>query len=74
MPIVLEKLPKIYNYVFQNYGQKSNLFFGDDILDSSEGVQQGDPLGPFLFSLGTMDIVKSMVRLQPIVKILRYLH
>ena len=60
LPIVQRKLPKTYNYVYQNYGQSSNLFFGDGIIDSSEGVQQGDPLGPFLFSLGTIDITKSM--------------
>ena len=60
LPIIHRKLPNIYNYVYQNYGQKSNLFFGDEIIDSSEGVQQGDPLGPFLFNLGIMDIVKSM--------------
>ena len=60
LPIVHRKIPKIYNYVYQNYGQHSSLLFGDGIIESSEGVQQGDPLGPFLFSLGIMDIVKSM--------------
>ena len=60
LPILLRKLPNLYNYVYQNYGQSSNLFFGDNIIESSEGVQQGDPLGPFLFSFGTIDITKSM--------------
>ena len=50
----------MYNYVFQNYSQQSSLFFGESIVESREGVQQGDPLGPFLFSLGIMDIIKSM--------------
>ena len=34
--------------------------FGEVVLKSCEGVQQGDPLGPFLFSLGIQDIVKNM--------------
>ena len=32
LPIVLRKLPNLYNYVYQNYGQSSNLFFGDNII------------------------------------------
>ena len=42
------------------YEENSYLFFGDNTLDSSKGVQQGDPMGPFLFSLAIMDIVKKM--------------
>ena len=58
--LVKIKLPKIYNYVHQCYDHITNLRFGSEILDSSEGVQQGDPLGPFLFSLGIQEIVSSM--------------
>jgi hypothetical protein len=60
LKLVREKVPEIYNFVYQCYEEDSYLFFGDDTLDSSEGVQQGDPLGPFLFSLAIMDIVKKM--------------
>ena len=37
----------------------SNLYFGDDRILSEEGIQQGDPLGPLLFSLGIRDVMKS---------------
>ncbi|GAU91623.1 hypothetical protein RvY_03846 [Ramazzottius varieornatus] len=42
------------------YGQPSNLFYGDQILSSARGVQQGDPLGPLLFCLVTRELSKSL--------------
>ena len=39
------------DFVYSVYYKPSSLFWGDKILQSSEGVQQGDPLGPFLFCL-----------------------
>ena len=58
--LVKTKLPKIYNFAHQCYAQESFLRFGYEVLNSSEGVQQGDPLGPFLFSLGIQDLVNNM--------------
>ena len=49
----------MYNFVHQCYSYISSLRFGREIIDSCEGVQQGDPLGPFLFSLGIQEIIKN---------------
>ena len=56
--LVKNKLPQIYNYVNQCYAESTSLRFGGEIIQSNEGVQQGDPLGPFLFSLGIQDLIK----------------
>ena len=42
--------PSIYSFVHSVYSS-SSLFWSDKIILSSEGVQQGDPLGPLLFCL-----------------------
>ena len=46
--------------VWQAYSTPSYLYFGDeDIIQSREGCQQGDPLGPLLFALGIRDLMNS---------------
>ena len=57
---VKEHTPSIYKMIWQSYSSQSYLYFGDkDLLYSMEGVQQGDPLGPLLFSLGIRQLMKS---------------
>ena len=59
---VLQYCPSLYPMVYQCYSKASNLFFGPTfIIKSQEGAQQGDPLGPFLFSLAIMDLTKDLV-------------
>ena len=39
------------------YSEPSNLYFGPEVLSSANGVQQGDPIGPLLFSLALQPIL-----------------
>jgi len=43
---------ELFPFVHSAYSSPSSLFWGDKIIQSAEGVQQGDPLGPLLFCLG----------------------
>ena len=64
---VLDLAPKVYQFVHSAYSMPSSLFWGDRILHSMEGVQQGDPLGPLLFCLAIHQI---QVRLSSELKLL----
>ena len=57
---VKETSPKAWHYTQQAYGQATKLFFGNYRLTSARGVQQGDPLGPLLFSLGIHSLATSL--------------
>ena len=43
--------PTIYPFVHSVYSFPASLVWSDKTISSSEGVQQGDPLGPLLFCL-----------------------
>ena len=49
--LVRDFVPSMYPFVFSAYSAPSSLYWGDKILLSREGVQQGDPLGRLLFCL-----------------------
>ena len=44
-------LPELAPWVRWCYLEHSSLFYGGDTIKSQRGAQQGDPLGPLLFSL-----------------------
>jgi len=57
---ILENFPEAYYYILQSYGTLSFLAFGENCIHSQRGVQQGDPLGPFLFSLVIQPLISSL--------------
>ena len=58
---VFRKRRQIYNYTHSAYSESSHLFFGEKVIQSQEGCQQGDPEGPVLFSDTIQDLVNQMV-------------
>ena len=52
--------PVLYKYVVSSYCLKSFLKFGEFQLLSSQGVQQGDPLGPLLFCLTIQPLLSKL--------------
>ena len=50
---MMRSIFNLYENIFGSYSEDGCL------LNSKEGLQQGDPLGPFLFSLAIMSLIKS---------------
>ena len=56
-----ESLPEYYPFIWQTYRFSSKLLYGEYVLESARGGQQGDPLGPMLFCLVIRKLTKSLV-------------
>ena len=57
---IKDRLPELYAYSYSAYSQPSTLFYGPYTLQSSEGPQQGDPLGPLMFSNAVQPLLESL--------------
>ena len=60
LEIVHASIPEIYNFVHLAYAEDSFLSFRGVRIKSSEGPQQGDPLGSLLFASTTKHILNEM--------------
>ena len=74
---VAEDFPDVYPHVRQMYGDPSKLIYVTEgrveLLTSSQGVHQGDPLGPALFSATIHPIIYEVAERHNNVTILAYL-
>ena len=57
---VKQLAPELLPLVTCAYSTPSFLFFGEDIIPFSEGVQQGDPLDPLPFCLAIHNLVQQL--------------
>ena len=55
-----QHFPSILAWVSFCYGSPTKLHFRSKFLESSRGVQQGDPLGPLLFCLSIQGIIHEL--------------
>ena len=62
---VRSRIPSMVAWAENCYGSQPLLYFGDDKIFSSCGVQQGDPLGPLCCALTLHRIVKQIKREVP---------
>ena len=54
------KCGHLFNYIWQCYSKPTKLIYKNHLLSSSVGCQQGDPLGPALFSLAIHPIISEL--------------
>ena len=55
---VYKQLPELHPFVHLCYSKSSHLRFCDFLLSSDKGAQQGDPLGPMLYCMSTLQLTR----------------
>ena len=65
---VASSLPELFRWAHFCYSQQSQLFCHSNIVHSSRGVQQGDPLGPLLFALTLHPVARAVESLSPTIR------
>lgn len=57
---VRQRVPMLFGWAQTCYAAHSRLYVQGHIMSSQQGVQQGDPLGPFLFALTWQRVVRQL--------------
>ena len=55
-----EYTPELLPFIDVCYGQPSFLAYGNYIIKSEQGVQQGDPLGPMFYCMSTQKLIERL--------------
>ena len=57
---IAKHFPELFSFASASLANSSILKFGEYTLDSAEGAQQGDPLGPLYFCLAIHDLLNAL--------------
>lgn len=57
---IRNNIPELYNYLLHCYADPTKLMYRHHELSSEVGCQQGDPLGPAIFSLALNPIIQNL--------------
>ena len=60
LSVIRNRVPSLYHLIWQCYSSDTMLLYGSEVIISETGVQQGDPLGSAIFSLGVDEIARSI--------------
>ena len=60
-----KRLPEISRYLESTYSCSSNLYFGNTIIKSEAGVQQGDPMAGLGFALVLQPVIEAVEEAVP---------